>query len=169
MARSLVTSKLPRNFVLYMQATETTSPSNDPPAEPEALRLLAPQRGLIATGQNQYRYLVSAERPNGNLRSRVKHTPGTVKLLLPPRQSRGISQVISARQNELFVAVCPGYASAIKPRANLAESKSGQIWTTKWEREDCRRAGSGKRQPRTLNFSGEACRDRSIVRGGTQR
>jgi hypothetical protein len=27
--------------------------SNDPPAKPEALQLLAPQRGLIATGQNQ--------------------------------------------------------------------------------------------------------------------
>jgi hypothetical protein len=26
------------------------SPSNYPPAEPEALRLLAPQRGLFATG-----------------------------------------------------------------------------------------------------------------------
>ena len=27
--------------------------SNYPPAEPEALRLLAPQRGLIATGEKQ--------------------------------------------------------------------------------------------------------------------
>jgi hypothetical protein len=27
-------------------------PNNDPPAEPEAFRLLAPQRGLIATDEN---------------------------------------------------------------------------------------------------------------------
>ena len=77
--------------------------SNDPPAEPGAFRLLAPQRGLIATAQN------TMSRPK--LSFNPKHTagatsrslispesdaagtqlPGTVKLLLPPRQSRGVS------------------------------------------------------------------------------
>ena len=34
-------------------AREKHYPSKYPPAEPEALRLLAPQRGLIATGEKQ--------------------------------------------------------------------------------------------------------------------
>ena len=33
--------------------------SNYPPAEPGALRLLAPQRGLIAIGQNQNRTVIA--------------------------------------------------------------------------------------------------------------
>jgi hypothetical protein len=32
---------------------EPRETATDPPAEPEALRLLAPQRGLIATGEKQ--------------------------------------------------------------------------------------------------------------------
>ena len=67
-----------------------------PPAKPEALRLLAPQRGLIATGESKSKNkskgltvqtLLAQSRQNEG-----EHTPGTVKLLLPPRQSRGISQ-----------------------------------------------------------------------------
>ena len=61
-----------------------------PPAEPEVLRLLAPQRGLIATGQSQKQDLVSY-RPARVFVIGVKRTPGFVELLLPPRQSRGIS------------------------------------------------------------------------------
>src|ERR1035437_8241111 len=68
-----------------------------PPAKPEALRLLAPQRGLIATGESKSKNkskgltvqtLLAQSRQNEG-----EHTPGTVKLLLPPRQSRGISQI----------------------------------------------------------------------------
>ena len=42
------------------------SPSNDPPPEQDALRLLAPQRGLIATGQNQDRDLIGCIATNWN-------------------------------------------------------------------------------------------------------
>jgi hypothetical protein len=35
------------------QSAKKTAGSKYPPAEPEALRLLAPQRGLIATGEKQ--------------------------------------------------------------------------------------------------------------------
>ena len=69
--------------------------SKYPPAEPEALRLLAPQRGLIATGESKSKnkskdltVQASFAQPRQN---EGEHTPGTVKLLLPPRQSRGIS------------------------------------------------------------------------------
>ena len=77
--------------------------SNDPPAEPEAFRLLAPQRGLIATAQKQIsrpKLSFSRKRTAGpanrsliSLESdrREPQIPGTVKLLLPPRQSRGVS------------------------------------------------------------------------------
>src|ERR1039458_5643521 len=65
-----------------------------PPAEPEVLRLLAPQRGLIATGHSQKQDLVSY-RPARVFVIGVKRTPGFVELLLPPRQSRGISLRIS--------------------------------------------------------------------------
>ena len=54
------------------------------------LRLLAPQRGLIATGQSQKQDIVSY-RPARVFVIGVKRTPGFVELLLPPRQSRGIS------------------------------------------------------------------------------
>src|ERR1017187_6207270 len=77
--------------------------SKHPPAEPEAFRLLAPQRGLIATAQD-----ASPRAKLGTVRSlrrvrqvalsshwrampRQPQIPGTVKLLLPPRQSRGVS------------------------------------------------------------------------------
>jgi hypothetical protein len=74
-----------------------------PPAEPEVLRLLAPQRGLIATGQSQKQDLVSY-RPARVFVIGVKRTPGFVELLLPPRQSRGISLRIS-RLAEILVTV----------------------------------------------------------------
>src|ERR1039457_815937 len=77
--------------------------SKHPPAEPEAFRLLAPQRGLIATAQDASpRAKLSTVRslrrvPQAALSShwrampRQPQIPGTVKLLLPPRQSRGVS------------------------------------------------------------------------------
>ena len=55
-----------------------TSRSKYPPAEPEALRLLAPQRGLFATGHGARERRctdVSDARSNGK-----EHTPGKVKL-----------------------------------------------------------------------------------------
>jgi hypothetical protein len=70
----------------------------DPPAEPEALRLLAPQRGLIATGEskskNKSKGLAVQTSLTQPWQNEGEHTPGTVKLLLPPRQSRGISLCI---------------------------------------------------------------------------
>jgi hypothetical protein len=62
-----------------------------PPAEPEALRLLAPQRGLIATDQNQNPRLATSGLIGKSGRAWVKQTAENVKRLLPPRQSRGIS------------------------------------------------------------------------------
>src|ERR1039458_2696527 len=80
-----------------------------PPAEPEVLRLLAPQRGLIATGQSQKQDLVSY-RPARVFVIGVKRTPGFVELLLPPRQSRRISLRISdyftVSRNEEAAAQC---------------------------------------------------------------
>jgi tetratricopeptide (TPR) repeat protein len=64
--------------------------SNYPPAEPEALRLLAPQRGLIATDQSQKQLLRTAVARNPMHLDRERNTPGFVKLPLPPRQSRGL-------------------------------------------------------------------------------
>ncbi len=66
--------------------------SNYPPAEPEALRLLAPQRGLIATESKSkpkapHRNTDTPWSVASNLGG--KDTAGFVKLLLPPRQSRG--------------------------------------------------------------------------------
>ncbi len=65
-----------------------------PPAEPEALRLLAPQRGLFATvesksNRNSKNDPVQADRATQT--EMQGHTPVTVKLRLPPRQSRGTS------------------------------------------------------------------------------
>jgi hypothetical protein len=74
-----------------------------PPAEPRALPSLAPQRGRVATESEsdvQHEQHCEATRRQGILRRRVfsakrrtadEPTPGNVKLLLPPRQSRGIS------------------------------------------------------------------------------
>ena len=66
--------------------------SNDPPAEPEAFRLLAPQRGLIATVQSQNHKLQAVMLKSRSCVELVNSTPGFVKLLLPPRQSRGVSR-----------------------------------------------------------------------------
>jgi hypothetical protein len=64
--------------------------------EPEALRLRAPQRGLMAIAEQQD----PASSPEYNglptiIQSRTGHLAtvpaGIVKLLLPPRKSRGIS------------------------------------------------------------------------------
>ncbi len=88
--------------------------SNHPPAEPEAFRWLAPQRGLIATANKPLTrspLLPSSLSPGRGKRGRGvgvrgpfettnPHdlpTPGTVKLRLPPRHSRGISQQIRYR------------------------------------------------------------------------
>src|ERR1019366_10297106 len=83
----------PGEGFLYHEMAEILG-NKYPPAEPEVLRLLAPQRGLIATGQSQKQDLVSY-RPARVFVIGVKRTPGFVELLLPPRQSRGISLRIS--------------------------------------------------------------------------
>jgi hypothetical protein len=49
--------------------------SKYPPAEPEALRLLAPQRGLIATDQNQNPRLATSGLIGKSGRARVKRLP----------------------------------------------------------------------------------------------
>ena len=62
-----------------------------PPAEPVALRLLAPQRGLFATvrskskNKSKSRVLLSSLPQHRQFEG--KHTPGILKVLLPPRQS----------------------------------------------------------------------------------
>ena len=88
--------------------------SNHPPAKPEALRLLAPQRGLIAIDKTPARpkrgRWVSAFQAASNYSPAItsnprgwpNQTPGNVKLLLPPRQSRGISYFGLARRWEAF-------------------------------------------------------------------
>ena len=73
----------------------TCPPSKYPPAEPVALRLLAPQRGLFATvrskSKNKSKSLVLLSSPPQHRQFEGEHTPGILKVLLPPRQSRGIS------------------------------------------------------------------------------
>jgi len=60
-----------------------------------ALRLLAPQRGLTATvrskSKNKSKDLVLLSSLPRHRLFEGEHTPGTLKVLLPPRQSRGIS------------------------------------------------------------------------------
>ena len=69
--------------------------SKYPPAEPVALRLLAPQRGLFATvrskSKNKSKSLVLLSSLPQHRQFEGEHTPGILKVLLPPRQSRGIS------------------------------------------------------------------------------
>ena len=66
-----------------------------PPAEPVALRLLAPQRGLTATvrskSKNKSKSLVLLSSLPQHRQFEGEHTPGILKVLLPPRQRRGIS------------------------------------------------------------------------------
>ena len=92
------------DHVTHSESSRYRFRSNYPPAEPEALRLLAPQRGLIAIAQKQqpapqqrlnvtaalYRLRLAAIARRRTIRCQ-NQTPGAVKLLLPPRQSRGIS------------------------------------------------------------------------------
>ncbi len=70
-----------------------------PPAEPVALRLLAPQRGLTATvrskSKNKSKSLVLLSSLPQHRLFEGEHTPGILKALLPPRQSRGISSPFS--------------------------------------------------------------------------
>src|SRR5271165_6440105 len=72
--------------------------SKYPPAEPEALRLLAPQRGLIATGEKQKQLQRHEAREatgfGKNEGNSGRYTPGILKVWLPPRQSRGNSHFI---------------------------------------------------------------------------
>ena len=63
--------------------------SKYPPAEPEALRSLPPQRGLSATEKRGSQRLRSC-RPGYRNKER-RNTPGYVKLWQSPRQSRGFS------------------------------------------------------------------------------
>ncbi|MDR3410942.1 MAG: hypothetical protein P4L87_08385 [Formivibrio sp.] len=69
--------------------------SKYPPAEPVALRLLAPQRGLFATvrskSKNKSKSIVQLSSLPQHWQFEGEHTPGILKVLLPPRQSRGIS------------------------------------------------------------------------------
>ncbi len=71
--------------------------SKYPPAEPVALRLLAPQRGLFATvrskskNKSKNKNLVVLSSSPQHRQFEGEHVPGILKVLLPPRQSRGIS------------------------------------------------------------------------------
>ncbi len=69
--------------------------SKYPPAEPVALRLLAPQRGLFATvrskSKNKSKSLVLLSSLPQHRQFEGEHTPGILKVLMLPRQSRGIS------------------------------------------------------------------------------
>jgi hypothetical protein len=81
--------------------------SKYPPAEPEALWVADPSKG-------SYRDPKSKPQAPGCIAEcqhcqSEKHTAGNVKLLLPPRQSRGISQRISGESPlwRLFSALAP--------------------------------------------------------------
>src|SRR5450631_3084780 len=88
---------VPTRFpVAYSRDWSTaTNRSKYPPAEPVALRLLAPQRGLFATvrskSKNKSKSLVALSSLPLQRQFKGGHTPGILKVLLPPRQSRGIS------------------------------------------------------------------------------
>jgi len=78
--------------------TALESPSKYPSAKPEALRLQAPQRGLTATDEKQKNRNSAALLHNGLRQCKSNsggNTPGILKVLLPPRQSRGNSRDIS--------------------------------------------------------------------------
>jgi hypothetical protein len=80
------------------QSRGNSRDSKYPPAKPEALRLLAPQRGLTATGekqkQPQQQQGCSTMGFGNNKSNSRRYTPGILKVLLPPRQSRGNSRDI---------------------------------------------------------------------------
>src|ERR1039457_6669284 len=86
--------------------TKITVWSKYPPAEPEALRLLAPQRGLTATGESKSKNKSKGLAMQTSLAQfrqiEEEHTPGTVKLLLPPRQSRGNSRYIRKVKRQIY-------------------------------------------------------------------
>ena len=84
--------------------------SKYPPAEPVALRLLAPQRGLFATvrskSKNKSKSLVLLSSLPQHRQFKGEHTPGILKVLLPPRQSRGIS-LLELGQSVLCTGILP--------------------------------------------------------------
>jgi hypothetical protein len=83
-----------------------------PPAEPEVLRLLAPQRGLTAIGHSQ----------NPNTGDGMLQYPGNVKLWESPRQSRGFSPI----NNELEV-IRAFFARGIAWAAAEASDESARL------------------------------------------
>jgi hypothetical protein len=95
----------------------------------EAVRLLAPQRNLIATGQNKRPAPRSTCLSSLHVGPRgEKHNPRNVKLLLPSRQSRGpggslparqIADAVSRRQHALTVFDIKGVPS---PRCERIEA-----------------------------------------------
>ena len=64
--------------------------SKYPPAEPEALRLLAPQRGLIATEKTNPTSWRESALCATTAKIGVKHTPGIVKLCESPGKAGGL-------------------------------------------------------------------------------
>ncbi len=80
-------------WMYILARSETLMLSKYPPAEPVALRLLAPQRGLFATvrSKSKSKSLMRLSSLPHHRQFEGEHTPGILKVLLPPRQSRGIS------------------------------------------------------------------------------
>jgi len=87
--------QVPRLRVLVQRLGNCPNACKYPPAEPVALRLLAPQRGLFATvrskSKNKSKSIVLLSSLPQHRQFEGEHTPGILKVLLPPRQSRGIS------------------------------------------------------------------------------
>ena len=85
----------PQHEPCRLTARKIRSCCKYPPAEPVALRLLAPQTGLFATvrskSKNKSKCLVLLSSLPKHRQFEGEHTPGILKVLLPPRQSRGIS------------------------------------------------------------------------------
>ncbi|HEY4960401.1 MAG TPA: hypothetical protein VII29_06060, partial [Terriglobales bacterium] len=84
-----VKHRSPQDIMDEMAALDTESAevlgnSKYPPAEPEALRLLAPQRGLIATGEKQNQLQRHEDREatgfGNDEGNSARYTPGILKV-----------------------------------------------------------------------------------------
>jgi hypothetical protein len=91
----IIMAEVGQDVKLLWKTRSEKSVCKYPPAEPVALRLLAPQRGLTATvrskSKNKSKSLVLLSSLPQHRQFEGEHTPVILKVLLPPRQSRGIS------------------------------------------------------------------------------
>ena len=93
MAKVAIAHKLAVRLLWMLRPGQDYEQSKYPPAEPVALRLLAPQGGLFATvrskSKNKSKSLVLLSLLPQHRQFERKHTPGILKVLLHPGRAGG--------------------------------------------------------------------------------